>query len=435
MLIRRINSHCKQPICCIGTSATMVSVDSTQSQREEVARVAAKVFGRTFKPDQIVGETLATSLEAAGTHVSKQKLSAAIRAGINIEANESELRKHPVAVWLENHIALDKPDGRLVRRKPMGFNDVVNALENYSEEPEVSCRQVLETTLQWVSAVNQRIRQGGSRHTLLPFKLHQFIAQTGSVYTTLDQGEERFITLEPGIYKQDDERKPIFANVFSRATGYPFICVSLADGQLAPREFRAAGDEEAGTDGYLIVGDDIWDPVEDLEYLPGTWVRTRASGEKLPDSKRRASFPRKLFFDEQGKCSETEPMKYWGWFMQAPLLFDPTGGVFYDAKSNEGSKLTRLGSEGRSTSTTITAFSILNRLRDGGLSPRDQKLLSFTDSRQDAALQAGHFNDFVQVVRLRAGIHRALETAADGTLDYATFGEAIFSALGVCAVE
>ena len=124
-------------------------------------------------------------------------------------------------------------------------------------------------------------------------------------------------------------------------------------------------------------------------------------------------------------------MKYWGWFMRAPLLFDPTGGVFYDAKTNEGTKLTRLGNEGRSTSTTITAFSILNRLRDSGHSPRDQKLLSFTDNRQDAALQAGHFNDFVQVVRLRAGIRQALETAPGGLLDYATLGEAIFNSLSL----
>ena len=291
---------------------------------------------------------------------------------------------------------------------------------------------VLETTLQWVSAVNQRIQKGGSRYTLLPFKLHQFIAQTGSVYTTLDQGEERFITLEPGLYKHNDSHKPIFANVFSRATGHPFICVSLADGHLVPREFRAAGDDdEDATDGYLIIGDEIWDPTEDLDYLPDAWVRTRASGEKVPDSKKRPRFPRKLYFDEHGHCSETEPMRYWGWFMQAPLLFDPTGGVFYDAKTNEGTKLTRLGSEGRSTSTTIAAFSILNRLQDGGHAPRDQKLLSFTDNRQDAALQAGHFNDFVQVVRLRAGVRHALEAAPGGVLDYATLGEAIFKALAL----
>ena len=76
-------------------------------------------------------------------------------------------------------------------------------------------------------------------------------------------------------------------------------------------------------------------------------------------------------------------------------------------------------------------FRILNRLWDGGHSPRDQKLLSFTDNRQDAALQAGHFNDFVQVVRLRAGIRQALETATGGILDYASLGEAIFNSLSL----
>ena len=432
LLIRRIQAQCQQSVCCIGTFATMVSVGSAAVQRSEVARVASTVFGRLFTPDQVVDETLAPSLDIAGTQPSRQELSAAIAAGIDADAGEAELRTHPVAVWLEHRIALEERDGRLARRMPMRFNDVVAALAEDSGAPEDSCRLVLETTLQWVSAVNQRIQKGGSRYTLLPFKLHQFIAQTGSVYTTLDQGEERFITLEPGLYKHDDSHKPIFANVFSRPTGHPFICVSLADGHLVPREFRAAGDDdEDATDGYLIIGDEIWDPTEDLDYLPDAWVRTRASGEKVPDSKKRPRFPRKLYFDEHGHCSETEPMRYWGWFMQAPLLFDPTGGVFYDAKTNEGTKLTRLGSEGRSTSTTITAFSILNRLQDGGHAPRDQKLLSFTDNRQDAALQAGHFNDFVQVVRLRAGVRHALEAAPGGVLDYATLGEAIFKALAL----
>ena len=40
-----------------------------------------------------------------------------------------------------------------------------------------------------------------------------------------------------------------------------------------------------------------------------------------------------------------------------------------------------------------------------------RKLLNFTDNRQDAALQAGHFNDFVQVSLLRAALYRAI---ADG---------------------
>lgn len=117
--------------------------------------------------------------------------------------------------------------------------------------------------------------------------------------------------------------------------------------------------------------------------------------------------------------------------MAAPLLFDPTSGTFYDTKTSEGTKLTKLGSEARSTSTTITAFSILNQLADAGIAQSDQKLLSFTDNRQDAALQAGHFNDFVQVVLLRAAIRRALETAPDNALTWSTIGEAVFRSLNI----
>jgi hypothetical protein len=181
---------------------------------------------------------------------------------------------------------------------------------------------------------------------------------------------------------------------------------------------------------YLIIGDDIWSLADDNELLPESSWRMTKQGP-VPDSKKKAFFPTKVYFDEFGNCSETMPMKWWGWFMKAPLLFDPTGGVFYDTKTNEGTKLTKLGSEGRSTSTTITAFSILNQLNDSGFEQRDQKLLSSTDNRQDAALQARHFNDFVQVVRLRAGIRKALAMAPSGTLSYATIGEAVLKALGL----
>ena len=36
---------------------------------------------------------------------------------------------------------------------------------------------------------------------------------------------------------------------------------------------------------------------------------------------------------------------------------------------------------------------------DSAVSTDKRKLLGFTDNRQDASLQAGHFNDFVQVLR------------------------------------
>ncbi len=432
MLIRRIQAQCQRQIACIGTSATMVSAGSLEAQRKEVAEVATTMFGRAFTPEQVINETLTRSLAFSGTLPDGPTLRRAIDAGIIVTATEEELRHHPVAVWLENRVAIEEREGQLVRQKPLRIGQVVERLSEDSGASKDGCRKCLADLLLWISTANQRLMSTGSRYTILPYKLHQFIAQTGSVYTTLDQDENRFITLEPGIYKQDEEnKKPIFPNVFSRATGHPFICVSLLGDRLEPREFRESSEEEAlATDGYLIVGDDIWDPVTDLDYLPDAWLKTTRSGT-APDSSKAARFPRKIYFDEFGQCSESQQMKFCGWFMSAPLMFDPTGGTFFDAKTSEGTKLTKLGSEGRSTSTTITAFSVLNRLHDAGYHPKDQKLLSFMDNVQDAALQAGHFNDFVQVVQLRAGIYKALTTAPKNTLTFADMGEAVFKALAL----
>lgn len=436
MLIRRIRSRCAHDVTCIGTSATMVSVGSADSRREEVAKVATRFFGKSFSPEQVVSETLARSLSFSGAMPAKPALASAIRAGINLDESIEKLKTHPIAVWMENRVALELRDGNLARRNPQMISEIVAALADDSGLAEPLCRHFLTDLLQWISNVNKRIEDEGQRYTILPFKLHQFISQTGSVYTTLDQDENRFITLEPGVFKYDeDNKKPIFSNVFSRATGHAFICVSRNGSRLEPREFRENSDEDdEATDGYLLIGEDIWDPAEDMEFLPPSWFRMTKGGP-VPQAKQKTFFPTKLYFDEFGKCSETEPLKWWGWFMKAPLLFDPTGGVFFDTKTNEGTKLTKLGSEGRSTSTTITAFSILNRLNDADYHPADQKLLSFTDNRQDAALQAGHFNDFVQVVRLRAGIHKALKEAPGNALTYATLGEAVFLALGLQFME
>lgn len=436
LLMRRIRSRCEKSVSCIGTSATMVSVGSLTEQRAKVAEVATKLFGKSFSSKQVVNETLTRSLTSNGRMPDRQALASVIEDRINTEWDADQLRSHPVAIWLENQVAIEECEGRLVRRKPKRFSEIVDELSKESGFPSEHTRSYLESLLQWISVANKRLQDAGQRYTLLPFKLHQFISQTGSVYTTLDQDENRFITLEPGVYKEDEEnKKPIFPNVFSRSSGHAFICITKIGDRLEPREFRqSSGESQDSTSGYLIVGDDIWDPSEDLELLPDTWLRATKAG-LVPRTEKKDALPVKLYFDELGNCSDIKPLKWWGWFMKAPLLFDPTSGTFFDTKTNESTKLTKLGSEGRSTSTTITAFSILHQLADAGFKSEDQKLLSFTDNRQDAALQAGHFNDFVQVVRLRTGIRKALDAETSGTLTFATLGEAVFKALSLPFTE
>ena len=98
MLIRRILAQCKRHTTCIGTSATMVSVGSLASQREQVAQVATTVFGRQFRPNQVVNETLTRSLAFSGTLPNRQSLAQGITAGIDTNSDEASLRSHPVFV-------------------------------------------------------------------------------------------------------------------------------------------------------------------------------------------------------------------------------------------------------------------------------------------------------------------------------------------------
>src|SRR6266446_3066622 len=85
MLMRRIRSRCSHEVLCIGTSATMVSVGSLASQREQVAQVATTLFGRPFMPEQVVHETLARSLSCSNAVPTGTELAAAMQQSINPE--------------------------------------------------------------------------------------------------------------------------------------------------------------------------------------------------------------------------------------------------------------------------------------------------------------------------------------------------------------
>jgi hypothetical protein len=62
--------------------------------------------------------------------------------------------------------------------------------------------------------------------SFLPFKFHQFISQTSTVAVTLESRDVRGISIQPGRYiKSDEGDKLIYPVLFSRYSGYDFICV------------------------------------------------------------------------------------------------------------------------------------------------------------------------------------------------------------------
>lgn len=438
-LIRRIKALTQGSVVCMGTSATMSSRGNLEEQKKVVAEVASKIFGETVSSEQIIGERLERSLEWNGNLPARSALTKPIPSEQGLEA----LRSHPLAIWLENSAAIIETEHGLQRRKPCTAGDLIAALIEASAMSKEQAATHILALLNWIAAVNKRQTDQGERYTCLPFKLHQFFAQTGSVYATLGLPGSRTVSLEPGIYEGADNDF-VFPHVFSRASGRTFICVHVdqQDARFLPREFNDNEARDGNDFGYILPEysqneeDVFWTgSQDDLAMLPTSWTNLSASGLKLKqDFQARA--PREIYFNRKGiyslAASEECPLK--GWFMSAAtagLLFDPTAGLFFEGNTNERTKLTTLGNEGRSTSTTITSFILLSQLAEAGFALQDQKLLSFTDNRQDAALQSGHFNDFIRIVRIRSAIYFALKDAPNQTLRSAQLGQSVRQSLGL----
>ena len=122
-----------------------------------------------------------------------------------------------------------------------------------------------------------------------------------------------------------------------------------------------------------------------------------------------------------------------GWFQPKKFRFCPACGELTLSKGADIYRLAALSAEGRSSATTVLVASILKWMHAPGSGVADElnrKVLGFTDNRQDAALQAGHFNDVVFVSLLRAAVYSALRQADVDGIDDGKIGEAIQNALG-----
>ena len=123
------------------------------------------------------------------------------------------------------------------------------------------------------------------------------------------------------------------------------------------------------------------------------------------------------------------------WFIPGKFGFCPCCLDQPHPNMRERTKLAGLSGEGRSSATTLlvsTALEWMNR-NHSGVPEEKRKLLGFTDNRQDAALQAGHFNDFLFVSLLRGAILRAVLDAGDDGIAEDEFGLRVVKALGFTA--
>jgi hypothetical protein len=375
------------------------------------------------KTDNVVDETLRRAIQVPAPQTTDE-----IRAAVQAPFPPAGITRSPLGAWVENTFGLDDEDGRLVRRKPISFTDGVSALAKASDLPAGTC----EERLRQILALGNRERNENGE-PVFAFRLHQFLAAGGTVYATLEPSKTRFRTLEGQHYAPGkDGDRLLYPLVFCRECGQDYYMVSWREGEsgaVTPRlPFLTSEDDDSvsTTQGYVALNENgLWSE-EHATDLPDYWYEGDSDSIKQQYRKHK---PIRLRVSNDGRVGQGETIEVW--FEKSPFLLCMRCGAAYDlTERNDFKKLSRLSNTGRSTSTTLVSSSTVVQLREDKQVEREaQKLLSFTDNRQDASLQAGHFNDFVQVALVRAALYQALE--ARGTLDHSTVTQAVFRALSL----
>jgi len=435
LLVRRARSFCEAPaLQHVGTSATMATGGTTEDQRREVARVAALIFGAPVAAADVIAETLRRATAEADLK------SPAFAEALHDRLTSEEARtpkdfpafvKDPLSSWIESTFGLSSEpgSGRLVRAVPRpvsGPGGAAKDLSSLTGAPEELCAIRIKDQL----LAGWDIKQPDTGFPAFAFRLHQFISRGDTAFVSLEPEGERSITVHPQKFVPGDRSRLLFPLAFCRECGQEYYSVHLFEGtggdRVVARPVSGKPEDGEGTPAYLYVSQaKPWAANKDT--LPDDWLEP---GTERVKYHLREYVPREVRIKPDGTIGpEGIPVQV----VSMPFRFCLRCGVSYRGhQRSDFTKLGTLGSEGRSTATTILSLSAVRHLRrDEALRPEARKLLSFTDNRQDAALQAGHFNDFVQVGLLRSALYRAVSAAGPGGLSHDELTQKVFAALAL----
>lgn len=424
-LIRRLRCRCGNPdLLCIGTSATMVSGEGAGplKRRQAVADFASRLFGVEVLPSNVIEEQFESLAQPKDVNTGD------LRTGLEgpIPDSAPKLLKHPLTWWIERNLGFRTgPDGSTERCTPLSLTELARRLAQETGFDEEHCYNYLRYIL--LRGSRLRLSDGSPVFAL---KLHQFIGQGQSVYATLEPSSSRHLTLEGQYYaSREGQERVLYPLEFCRQCGQAYYDVWLheADKRFVPRQpegefFPPEGEVRPG---YLVVAEEVGDWAPDPDHLPSEWFDERGRVKRTY----REGIPSEAWVHPDGAyASEPASGAVKAFFQSKPFRLCLACGEVYTKRDREFRKLGRLSSEGRSSATTILSVAALLHATDYGIEDDERKVLSFTDNRQDASLQAGHFNDFVRFSILRAALYQALE--AKGELRPENVTEEVLAALG-----
>lgn len=402
MLVRRVKQRLtpSKDLICIGTSATMSSSPDELERAAAVAEVATKLFGQPISTGSIIDE----ALDRATSHAIKaetlgEPLRQAVLQPLAPALSDAELHVHPLACWIETQIGLEDGE-KLRRRKPMTLPDAAAKLAEQTGLPQTDCARAIADMLAMMGKREDQ-RGGTSSRAFLAFKLHRFISGAGQAYATLEPADKRRVSLEGQKYLPEDESARLYPLFFCRECGqeHHSVSVTFADGahRVIARPIDEPARDEAEPDGtetgYLVPAvNQAFRFSGDVNDYPDEWLEVAANGqERLKASHRGKHEGRLVMVRPDGSFGDDGVP---AWFFAGKYRFCPECGHQPASGAREINKLAGLSAEGRSSATTLIVSTILAWMeKDGSLDPHTRKLLGFTDNRQDAALQAGHFND------------------------------------------
>ncbi len=449
LLVRRVRERlCPEHLQCIGTSATMTSVGDSDQRSRDVARVASKLFSVTIPEANVITETLrrATADDLRADTV-KPQLGAAIDLGVPPDVTDATLTQHPLAVWVETRLGVELKGFEWVRARPRTLTEAAAMLSKDAGRAEAVCKQALRAFLLVTSTAETERRNDpkASEKSFFPFKLHQFISGAGYAHATLEAPGVRKVTVESQVYLPGSSDKRLYALHFCRNCGHAYHPVRReVGGRFVARDIddlppeRDATDKAADGDGgddegfgflTLHAEDDGFGFNDEMDDYPDTWLQTRANGTVELKPYYRKARAQEVHVAPDGSVGVGGAR---AWFLPGRFRLCVRCGEMQTSAARDRNRLASLSGEGRSSATTVLIGSALRWMHSerSTLDEHKRKVLGFTDNRQDAALQAGHFNDFQFVSLLRAGFLRALRDAGSAGLRSDRLGAAMQRALG-----
>lgn len=424
MLVRRAReAFAARELQCVGTSATLATEGDHDEQRAEIARVAGALFGTSVEPENVIAETLrrATPETDFSDPISLGQLRDRIAEGGDPPLSYDDFVADPLSSWIESTFGVewDASSSRLQRVRPRsirGADGAATELARATGLPPEDCEAVIARQL--IASYGSDHRHPETGFPVFAFRLHQFISRGDTAYATIEAENERRITLHGQTYAPGDRGRILLPLVFCRECGQEYYCVrhdlDPNEGMAfyRPRDLSDRLRDDDSEAGFLYLDSaDPWPSGTDaeIERVPEDWLEEGPKGRRIRRD-RRDWLPRPARVALDGRFAESGVRCSW---IPAPFRFCLRCGISYGFRqTSDFGKLSSLGTEGRSTATTILSLSAVRQLRrDARLDPEARKLLSFTDNRQDASLQAGHLNDFVEVGLLRSALYRAVERA------------------------